>query len=738
MAAGQKTALIGIVTLAALAGCTNNPYRPGESSGATYFTSYSTPPAKLDPANAYYSHEGAIIDQIYDAPFTYDYLKRPYMLIPHTATELPAPVYYDSDGNRIEDGDPPAESVARAEYTIRIKPGILYQNHPCFARDENGELVYRNVSLESIRPYAYPSKFPLQGTREVCAADYALQIRRLADPRTQCPIYSTVKSYILGLEELHEAYKKALDDERARRKVKAGGGQYSQERSERKNPIRLDYMATPFPGVEVVDSHTYKVVLKRKYPQILFWMCMHFFGPVPQEALDFYAQSAMVEKQFNMLRCPVGSGPYYLETYRPNEMIVLRRNPNYREDFYPSEGMPEDEERGLLADAGKRIPVIERQVLRIEKEAIPSWSKFLQGYYDDSGISSDVFDQAIQMTGTQEPTLSDAMKAKGIRLITDVEPSFWYTKFNMMDDVVGGYSDEKRALRQAISIVLDANEFLDIFVNGRGVASSGPIPPGIFGYRGGEEGINPHVDEWDPVLKRSKRLPVEKARKLMEKAGLPGGRMPDGTPLTLYYDHASSGNPTFRSRLEWMQRKLNLIGVRVKERATELSRFREKLRQGNWQISGGGWLADYPDPENFLFLFYGPNSKAKTGGTNATNYESPEFDRLFLQMETMANSPKRQAIIDTAMAVLQNDAPAVWDFYPVAYSLQHSWYHNVKPNRMLRKAAMKYRRIEPERRVDAQGQWNRPIVWPVVVLLACVAAAVAPAVVRAYRRERGL
>ncbi len=737
MRAELKATFSGVVTLAVLAGCTNNPYRPGESSEATYFKAESVPPAKLDPANAYYVHEGDIIDQIYEPPFTYHYLKRPYTLIPLTATDIPDPVYFDEDGNRIEEDDPLPERVARAEYTIRIKPGILYQNHPCFARDAKGDFVYHDVSLKDIRRFDYPSRFPHQGTREVRAPDYVLQIRRMADPRTECPIYSTVKSYILEMEELHETYKEALETERTRRK-EATGGQYSQERSERSNPIRLDYMAPGFAGAEVIDDLTYKVVLKRKYPQILYWMCMHFFGPVPQEALDFYAQPAMVEKQFTMLRCPVGSGPYYMVTYRPNEMIVLQRNPNYHSDTYPTEGTPGDEEAGLLVDAGKQLPFIERQVLRIEKEAIPAWSKFLQGYYDSSVITSDVFDQAIQMAMAQEPTLSDAMKAKGINLITDIETTFFYTKFNMLDEVVGGYTDERRALRQAIAIALDATEYLDIFANGRGVAAAGPIPPGIFGYRDGPEGVNPYVDEWDPVLKRPRRKPAEVARELMKKAGYPGGRMPDGSPLTLYYDHSSSGDPTFRSRLKWMQRKLDQIGVRIKERATELSRFREKLLQGNWQISGGGWLADYPDPENFLFLFYGPNSKAKSGGTNATNYDNPEFDRLFLQMETMANGAKRQEIIDAAMAVLQRDAPAAWDFHPVAYGLQHEWYRNVKPNMMLRKAAMKYRRIEPDLRARRQREWNRPVVWPVAVLIALLAAAIVPAAVRAYRKERGL
>jgi len=73
-------------------GCTNNPYRPGENAEPTYFGSFSTPPTKLDPTSAYYVHEGMLIDQIYEPPFTYHYLKRPYELMPQTAVEIPKPV----------------------------------------------------------------------------------------------------------------------------------------------------------------------------------------------------------------------------------------------------------------------------------------------------------------------------------------------------------------------------------------------------------------------------------------------------------------------------------------------------------------------------------------------------------------------------------------------------------------------------------------------------------------------
>lgn len=729
------------VVLLFVPACSNNPYRPGETASSTYFGAFSTPPTKLDPTSAYYVHEGRLIDQIYEPPFTYHYLKRPYELIPHTATDIPAPMYYDRAGRRIDDPDPPGDVVSRAEYTIRIKPGIMYQDHPCFAKDDAGMPFYRDVTAAEIRHYAYPSEFERQGTRELKARDYALQIRRLADPRLASPVFSTIAEYILGLDELHASYKTMLEDERKRRRER-GGPTYNQEQNERDNPILIDYMKPDLPGVAVMDNHTYRVVLKRKYPQIIYWMCMHFFCPIPVEAVEFYAQPALIQKQFSLNRCPVGTGPYYMKAFKPNEHIILERNPNYHDDRYPSEGAPGDRAAGLLADAGKRIPFIERQFLRLEKESIPAWNKFLQGYLDASAIASEVFDQAIQMSTGQDPSLSRAMEAKGIRLATDVGTTFWYTSFNMRDDVVGyldkdGNFDEKKCkLRQAISIALDYNEFLDIFVNGRGVLAQGPIPPGIFGYRTGEDGTNPFVDEWDPVRKRHIRRPIEVARELMKEAGYPGGLAPGGKPLTLHYDHSAQSESFFRSYFDWIRRRLELIGVRIEDRGTDLSRYRQKRKKGNWQIASGGWLADYPDPENFLFLFYGPNGKVEYGGANATNYKSAQYDELFGKMENMRNSPERQAVIDRMMRVLQYDAPAVWQYHPISFGLQHEWYRNVKPHQMSYNTT-RYKRIDSALRVRRQAEWNRPIYWPVVLLAVLVAGGAVPATIVVYRRERG-
>ena len=133
---------------------------------------------------------------------------------------------------------------------------------------------------------------------------------------------------------------------------------------------------------------------------------------------------------------------------------------------------------------GKRLPFIDKVVFSLDKESIPRWNKFLQGYYDRSVVVvSEGFDQAIRFTGEGDTDVSDAMKQKGIRLLTSVAASTYYLGFNLIDPVVGGYTDRARKLRQAISIAIDFEERISIFENGRGIAAQGPLAPGIFGYR---------------------------------------------------------------------------------------------------------------------------------------------------------------------------------------------------------------------------------------------------------------
>jgi ABC-type transport system substrate-binding protein len=684
----MRIVLILLLFLAGCEGVWNDPYGESTRRGMTLYSSFVDRPKHLDPVQSYTEDEAKFTQQVYEPLLQYHYLKRPYELIPLTAVEVPK-------AREIEGGK-------FTVYDIRIRPGVMYQPHPAF--------VEKNLKLDpsQVKSLKSPYQLPL-GTRELVADDYIYQIKRLAHPRLHSPIGGHMNEYIVGLPEFAKALKAA----------DKGGW--------------LDLRDFRLEGVERVDSHSFRIKLRGSYPQFVYWLAMPFFAPVPWEAEKFFAQPGMVEKNFTLDWWPVGTGAYMLTENNPNSRMVLERNPNYRGEPYPSQGEPGDAEKGLLADAGKTIPFVDRVVFSREKEGIPYWNKFLQGYYDSSGIGSDQFDQAVRMSIEGETGVTPEMEERGIRLSTSVATSIGYVAFNWDDSVVGGSSERARKLRQAISIAFDVEEQINIFANGRGIAAQGPVAPGIFGYREGREGINPVVYDW--VDGKPQRKSLEVARKLLAEAGYPNGRdARTGQPLVLYLDTVSRG-PGDKAAFDWYRRQFEKLSIQLEIRTTDWNRFQEKIRKGATQLFRLGWNADYPDPENFLFLLYGPQSRAKNQGENASNYRNPEYDALFERMKNMPNSSERQKIIDRMVEIARRDAPWIWGSHGKEYSLRHSWLANDKPNNMARNN-IKYLKVDTEKRAALRAAWNKPILWPLgLILLALVASAV-PAVVSYRRRER--
>jgi len=714
---GRLVGWLGLFSLFILSGCGdgtwNNPY-PGEDSHKNIlYSSFSERPKHLDPIRSYSSNEYALIAQIYEPPLQYHYLKRPYTLVPLTATELPRPVYYGREG-QVLDESASAEDIAYTYYDIAIQPGIMYQPHPAFAKDAQGKFVYHDLTQADLDNVHVLADFEKTASRELTAADYVYQIKRLAHPRLHSPILGVMSDYVVGLKEyaetLSSAYASLPDKE----------GKY------------LDLNTYPLAGAEVVDRYTYRIKVIKKYPQLLYWLAMPFFAPMPFEADRFYSQPGLAERNISLDWYPVGTGPYMLTTNNPNLRMVLERNPNFHGETYPTEGMPGDRDAGLLDDAGKPLPFVDKVVYNLEKETIPYWNKFLQGYYDTSGISSDSFDQAIKVGEGGEVGLTDDMRKKGIRLSTAVSTSTFYLGFNMLDPVIGGYDERARKLRQAISIAVDYEEFISIFQNGRGIAAQGALPPGIFGHREGEEGGNPYVYDW--VNGQPQRKSVYEAKRLLQEAGYGGGvDQETGKPLVLHFD-VTGGGPDDKAMLEWFRKQFKKLDIQLMLRATDYNRFREKMRKGNAQMFMWGWNADYPDPENFLFLLYGPNGKVNHHGENASNYDNPEFNRLFEQMKNMDNSAERQKIIDQMVDIARRDAPWLWGVHPKRFSLFHSWYFNSKPNLMANNS-LKYKRIDPQLREVKRKEWNKPIIWPVWLILLALIVATLPAVFVYWRKE---
>ncbi len=717
----KRVWFLPVILLVLLTSCDqaalNSPYSTAESEQNIIYSSFSERPKHLDPVRSYSANEYAFIAQIYEPLLQYHFLKRPYHLVPLIAEEVPAPRYLNAAGVVLS-ANAPEKDVAISEYQIRIKQGVRYQPHPAMAQDESGAYLYHKLTADEIAAANTLADFPLTGSREMTAADYIYQIKRLANPRLHSPIAGVIGQYILGFKEFGK-------------EVEAAAGQLQKETGLEK-PY-MDLRKFNMPGVEQTGRYSFKIRVKGKYPQLVYWMAMPFFSPMPWEADLFYSQPGMDKRNINLNWYPVGTGPFMLSENNPNLRMVLQRNPNFHGELYPLEGGKKDAESGLLRDAGKSLPFVDKAVYSLEKENIPYWNKFLQGYYDTSGISSDSFDQAVQFSDQGQVGLTDAMKQKGINLLTAVTASIYYMGFNMADPVIGGDSDRARLLRRAVSIAVDMEENISIFSNGRGVAAQGPIPPGIFGFRPGPAGINKYI--YDLVNGKPKRKSIMEAKELLKKAGYPNGReAKTGKALTLYFDTASAG-PDGKARLNWMRKQFAKLGIQLVIRASDYNRFQDKMRKGKAQIFMWGWNADYPDPENFLFLLYGPNSKIDHGGENASNYNNPRFNELFDRMKSMNNGPERQKIIDEMMEILRRDAPWAWGFHPKAFSLFHSWYSNVKPNLMANNT-LKYKRVDPQLRSRLQQEWNKPIFWPLWTFILILIVTAIPAVVVYRRHER--
>ncbi|MGH8740519.1 MAG: ABC transporter substrate-binding protein, partial [Burkholderiales bacterium] len=276
-------------------------------------------------------------------------------------------------------------------------------------------------------------------------------------------------------------------------------------------------------------------------------------------------------------------------------------------------------------------------------------------------------------------------------------------------------------------------EQISIFANGRGIPAQGPIAPGIFGYVEGREGINPVVYDW--VDGKAQRKPIEAARKLLAQAGYPDGRdARTGQPLVLYLDTVARG-PGDKAAFDWYRQQFEKLSIQLEIRTTDWNRFQEKIRKGTTQLFRLGWNADYPDPENFLFLLHGPQSRARTQGENAANYVNPEYDALFEKMKHMENGPERQRLIDRMVQIARRDAPWIWGIHPKDYSLRHAWLANDKPNNMARNS-IKYLKLDAEKRAAMRQAWNQPVIWPVVLILLGLVASAVPAFLSYRRRER--
>ncbi|MDX5444635.1 MAG: peptide ABC transporter substrate-binding protein, partial [Zoogloeaceae bacterium] len=259
------------VLLSACGGAWNDPYPAAERGQNVLYSAFTQRPKHLDPVQSYSEDEAVFLYQIVEPPLEYHYLKRPYELREGSA-QMPVLRRFDAAGRQLPDDADPAR-VATSVYEIRVLPGILYQPHPAFARRPDGSPRYLDLAPGELDGVRGVGDFAETGTRELVAADFVHQIKRLAHPRLHSPIFELMAQYLPGLKTLQAQLVEAARDE----------------------PGWLDLTRFELPGVEVVDAHTYRITLQGSYPQFIYWLTMPFFSPVPPEADRFFGQPGMAE-----------------------------------------------------------------------------------------------------------------------------------------------------------------------------------------------------------------------------------------------------------------------------------------------------------------------------------------------------------------------------------------------------------------------------------------------------------
>jgi len=714
-----------------LVGCNNNPLPDDVAASNTLVTAFrEKSPRHLDPTASYWNNETPFTYQIYEPPYGYHYLKRPYQLVPKSAVEVVKPRYLDKNGKDLPE-DAPGDQIAESVYDIRIKPGILFQPHPCFAKDAQGKYLYHTdhaLTKAELGGRRSPWDFPEMGTRELVASDFVYALKRQATTRITTPISGLFSEYVLGLKDYIGLVKR--EDAKLRQNL---------DPASLDKPF-LDFRRWPLVGATAPDKHLLRIRIAGKYPQWSYWMTLTFTAPIPWEADAFYSQPGMAENGLSLDIWPVGTGPYMMKEYVQDRRHVMVRNPNYRGEPYPCEGMPGDKEAGLLDDCGKPTPFIDKMVFLIEKEVLPVKAKFRQGYYDVPEIERTDYGVDFRVDMDDSARVKREFQDKGMQFPKVVDLSSWFVGFNMLDPVLGrGDTPERqirnRKLRQAISIAIDWEEFVRVFPEEGGEAAMGPLPAGLFGSRhgtlAGYDPVTHHIVDGKVV-----RRPIADARKLMVEAGYPDGRdARTGQPLVLNYDFYGQPNPKRKAQFDWMIRQYAKLGVQLEIRATDNNQYQDKVRKGKHQIFWSGWLADYPDAENFLFLLYGPNGKSRSDGENTSNYDNPEYDKLYRQLKLLDDGPAKQKVIDEMVHIVQEDAPWSFGYFPFASGAYQPWLHNGKPAILIRDMG-RYYRIDSAQRVKLQREWNQPVWWPLAALLAALAAVLLIGLRSFRRRER--
>jgi ABC-type transport system substrate-binding protein len=441
--------------------------------------------------------------------------------------------------------------------------------------------------------------------RELTAADYLYSWKRTLDPKMRSPQLELMDGKIVGMEAVLA-------------KARETG--------------KFDYDA-PVEGMQLVDKYTLRLTLNYPYFDLIYDLSQTGSAAVAREVVEAYGDASGW-----IMANPVGTGPYRLKEWRRGQRIVLEASPTFREVLYPVSADPAD--RAIVAKMkGRRLPLIGRIEIAVIEEANPRLQAFERGELDYVEVPVDLVANVLEPDNTLKPRFA----AAGVTLQRGVMPAITYTWFNMEDPVVGGYSNDKIALRRAIGMGYNVEEEIRVIRQRQGEWATQVVPPGVSGH--------------DPKFVGNTKYEPAAARALLDKFGYvdrdkDGWReLPDGRPLVLKKGtHPAALERQYDER--W-KRNMTAIGIRIEFVTQKWPDLLKMARGGQLQMWQLGNRSTTTSGYGFLGLLYGGNA----GLANLSRFKQSEFDRLYDQSRKLPDSPERAQLVREMSQIVAAYAP---------------------------------------------------------------------------------
>ena len=365
------------------------------------------------------------------------------------------------------------------------------------------------------------------------------------------------------------------------------------------------------PAFKALNDSTFQITLSEDFPPFLGILAMKYCSVLPHEVVEKYGKDFRTH--------PVGTGPFKFQIWEEGVKLVLRKNPDYFET---------DEE-------GKRLPYLDAVAITfiVDKQSV--FMEFMKGSLDFmSGIDACYKDALLTKTGELNPDYADRVK-----LLTGPYLNTEYLGFMLKDD---GKNNPllKKEVRQAINYGFDREKMMRYLRNNTGYpGTSGFVPMGLSSFDTSKvKGYN-----YNPA----------KALELLAKAGYPNGKGLPPIPLSVSANYLDIS--------QYIQHELEQIGIPITLDVQQAAQQRQMMRNYQLPFFRGSWICDYPDPENYLSLFYSKN--LQPNGSNYTHYVNPNYDKLFEKSQRCFNDSLRNLYYTQLDAMLMEDAPVVVLYY---------------------------------------------------------------------------